>query len=54
MCIRDSSWIEQPLVDADAINARLTAVQALYSASIARADLKEALGHVFDLSLIHI
>ena len=43
------SWIEQPLVDADAINARLTAVQALYSASIARADLKEALGHVFDI-----
>lgn len=43
------SWIEQPLVDADAINARLCAVQALYSASIARADLKEALGHVFDI-----
>ncbi len=34
---------------ADAINARLCAVQALYSASIARADLKEALGHVFDI-----
>lgn len=43
------SWIEQPLVDAEAINARLCAVQALYSASIARADLKEALGHVFDI-----
>ena len=43
------SWIEQPLVDANAINARLCAVQALYSASIARADLKEALGHVFDI-----
>ena len=27
----------------------LCAVQALYSASIARADLKEALGHVFDI-----
>ena len=36
-------------MDAEAINARLCAVQALYSASIARADLKEALGHVFDI-----
>ena len=34
----------------EAINARgSVAVQALYSASIARADLKEALGHVFDI-----
>ena len=43
------SWIEQPLVDAEAINARLCAVQALYTANMARADLKEALGHVFDI-----
>ncbi len=43
------SWIEQPLVDATAINRRLDAVQALHDASIARADLKEALGHVFDI-----
>lgn len=43
------SWVEQPLVDAEAINARLAAVQALYSASIARADLKQALSHVFDI-----
>ena len=43
------SWIEQPLVDAEAINARLQAVQALYTANIARADLKEALSHVFDI-----
>ena len=43
------SWIEQPLVDAQAINARLEAVQALYTANIARADLKEALSHVFDI-----
>ena len=43
------SWIEQPLVDAEAINARLSAVQALYTANIARADLKEALSHVFDI-----
>ena len=43
------SWIEQPLVDAAAINARLDAVQALYAANMARADLKDALGHVFDI-----
>ncbi|HIZ61375.1 MAG TPA: DNA mismatch repair protein MutS [Candidatus Gemmiger avistercoris] len=43
------AWIEQPLVDADAINARLSAVQALYTANIARADLKEALSHVYDM-----
>ena len=43
------SWIEQPLVDAGAINGRLDAVQALYTANIARSDLKEALSHVFDI-----
>ena len=43
------SWIEQPLVDAEAINRRLSAVQALYTANMARADLKEALSHVFDI-----
>ena len=43
------SWVEQPLVDPAAINKRLDAVQALYAASITRADLKEALGHVFDI-----
>ena len=43
------AWIEQPLVDAAAINARLDAVQALYAANMARADLKDALGHVFDI-----
>lgn len=43
------AWIEQPLVDADAINARLAAVQALYAANIARADLREALSHVYDI-----
>lgn len=43
------SWIEQPLVDAGAINGRLDVVQALYTANIARADLKEALSHVFDI-----
>ena len=43
------SWIEQPLVDAEAINRRLSAVQALYTANMARADLKDALSHVFDI-----
>ena len=43
------SWVEQPLGDPAAINKRLDAVQALYAASITRADLKDALGHVFDI-----
>ena len=43
------SWIEQPLVDAQAINDRLAAVQALYTANIARADLRDSLSHVFDI-----
>lgn len=36
-------------MDAEAINRRLSAVQALYTANMARADLKEALSHVFDI-----
>lgn len=43
------SWIEQPLVDAAAINARLDAVEALYNANVGRAELKAALGQVFDI-----
>ena len=43
------TWIEQPLVDAEAINRRLGAVQALYTSTMARAELKEALNHVFDI-----
>ena len=43
------NWIEQPLVDAEVINRRLSAVQALYTANMARADLKDALSHVFDI-----
>ncbi|MDD4850263.1 MAG: DNA mismatch repair protein MutS, partial [Gemmiger sp.] len=42
-------WIEQPLVESAAINRRLDAVSALYSANVARADLKDALSHVFDI-----
>ena len=43
------AWIEQPLVDSAAINARLDAVDALYQENVARGDLKEALGRVFDI-----
>ena len=43
------SWIEQPLVDPAAINARLGAVEALYNANVGRAELKDALSHVFDI-----
>ena len=35
------SWIEQPLVDPAAINARLGAVEALYNANVGRAELKD-------------
>ncbi|MFR7450735.1 MAG: DNA mismatch repair protein MutS [Gemmiger sp.] len=43
------AWIEQPLVDPLAINERLDAVDALYGANVGRAELKEALSHVFDI-----
>ena len=43
------SWIEQPLVDSKVINERLDAVEALYNANVGRAELKEALSHVFDI-----
>ena len=43
------AWIEQPLVDSGMINRRLDAVEALYNANVARADLKESLSHVFDI-----
>ena len=49
MCIRDSAWIEQPLVSAGAINRRLDAVEELVGDSVTRAELAEALGHVYDL-----
>lgn len=43
------AWIEQPLVDSSVINQRLDAVEALYNANVTRADLKEALSHVYDI-----
>ena len=43
------SWLEQPLVNQTAINARLNCVEALYNENIQRAELIEALSHVFDM-----
>ena len=43
------SWLEQPLVNAAAINARLDSVQALYEQNIQRAEIIEALSRVFDI-----
>ncbi len=43
------AWVEQPLVDAAAINARLDAVGALYGAGVQRAEMKQALSRVFDI-----
>lgn len=43
------SWVEQPLVESGAINRRLDAVAALHGAGVQRAELREALDHVFDI-----
>lgn len=43
------TWLEQPLVDVDAINARLLSVEALYHNTMVRGELVEALSHVFDI-----
>ncbi len=43
------AWIEQPLIDAGAINARLDAVQALFSAGVQRAEMQAALSRVYDI-----
>ena len=43
------SWIEQPLLDAEAINERLDGVEELYKKNVLRADLRDTLSHVFDL-----
>lgn len=43
------AWIEQPLVSVSAINRRLDAVEELVGDSVARAELAEALGKVYDL-----
>ncbi len=43
------SWIEQPLVNAAAINARLDGVEELANDSVARADIAQALSQIFDI-----
>ncbi len=43
------TWIEQPLVSVSAINARLDAVEELYSDSVARSDIAQYLSKIFDI-----
>ena len=43
------TWLEQPLVDVDAIHARLSAVEALFNDTIARGEIMETLSKVFDV-----
>ena len=43
------TWIEQPLVNVEAINARLDAVAELYSDSVARAEIADVLSKIFDI-----
>lgn len=45
-------WLEQPLIDADAINERLDAVEELKDAFIVRSELRELLAGVYDLERI--
>ena len=47
------SWVHNPLVDADAINARLDAVEQLREESLIRADLRDALDGVYDLERLN-
>lgn len=44
-----NNWIEQPLIDADAINYRLDAVEELYEKNAVRADFREGLSDMRDL-----
>ncbi len=46
-CLR--SYVEQPLINADLINARLDAVQELVDNMISREEIREYLGPVYDL-----
>ncbi|MEG1932310.1 MAG: DNA mismatch repair protein MutS, partial [Pygmaiobacter sp.] len=43
------NWIEQPLLDVDAINLRLDGTAELYLNHVLRADLMETLAKIFDL-----
>jgi DNA mismatch repair protein MutS len=42
-------WVEQPLVDFDAINKRQNLVEALHQDYLLRADLRDALKEIYDL-----
>lgn len=42
-------WLGQPLLDVDALNRRLDAVEELHGLPVARAQVRSALGHVADL-----
>ncbi len=42
-------WIERPLLNASAINARLDAVEELAENTVQRLEICEELGHVFDI-----
>ena len=46
---RLEAWLRRPLVDRDAIEARLDAVGSLADDALARADLRDALSSVYDL-----
>ncbi|MGI6083348.1 MAG: DNA mismatch repair protein MutS [Limnochordia bacterium] len=43
------TWLEQPLLNGDAINNRLDAVESLTEADLARSELRELLKRVYDL-----
>jgi DNA mismatch repair protein MutS len=43
------TWIEQPLVNAAAINSRLDGVEELVRDSVKRADICDTLTHIFDM-----
>ncbi len=45
-------WLEQPLIDADAINARLDAVAELKDAFILRSEIREMLCGIYDMERI--
>ncbi len=45
-------WLEQPLIDADAINERLDAVEELKDAFMMRSELRELLSGVYDMERI--
>ncbi len=47
-----TAWIERPLLQPEAIEARLDAVDELLQKNVIRSELREALSHVYDLDRI--